>query len=730
MTASDPGRSFSARLLRFWRRWLADASAQQIFRSKLFWAVLILKVVAGSLLASTVMRDLFTPFVNYYVLSGFENPWEYFAVQGRGDAFPYSPVMLFFLVPFRLILTPFLPDGVSDVTFGHLFAMRVPLLICDFIILLILARWFPNRIQKVLLYYWCSPIVFYICFWHGQLDIIPTAILMASLHLLRHRHVMGSMILLGLGMATKMHLLVVLPFVVVYIYQDRGMRYAAGAFLASALTYVLMMAPYLSSPGFRLMVFGTDESARLFAFIAPIGADNLAVLLAPGAILLLWFRFVAYTKRNWDLFILYVGILFAVFIVLAPPRPAYLLWSLPFLIHLLVRSDRRMVAPYLFMVAAYFVFFWSGYDSDLTDAWRLVSVRLATMDPPAPLAGIVGFLTSSQGQNLCFTILQAALTGLALNMYLFGVRSNAVYRMRTNPILLGIAGDSGAGKDSIADLIKLLVGKNQVSIIAGDDYHKWPRGHEMWQVYTHLDVKGNRLHEQMEHAIALSRGKSIQKVHYDHSTGRFTEKETFDPNQIVIFQGLHSLSIEALRGMYDLKIFLDPDDDLRKFWKLRRDTTARGHSVEKVLKSFEDRAKDRDRFILPQREEADLVFSIVPKSPLDPLNLDQDPELALEVRASNSFDFGVLASALESVPGVQVEHDPFIDSRWQRLRIEGQVPADWLRQQAPEIVPNLDELAVEPEFVDGLGGAMQLVFLISLSHKLRWAGRSEQDHAW
>lgn len=704
---------------------MADASAHAIFKSRLFWGVLLVKVVMGSLLASSYMRDKFVPFVNYYVGSGFQNPWEHFAQLSRGDAFPYSPVMLWILTPFRLIMSPFLPGGIDDVTFGHLFAMRMPLLFFDIVILLILARWFPTRVNKVLLFYWCSPIVAYICYWHGQLDIIPTALLLCSLHLLRHRHFMWAMGLLGVAIATKAHLLIAIPFILVYVYQERGVRYAITSLAVTAIAYLGLLAPYVGSDAFKLMVFGTSETARLFAFVAPIGADGRAMLLAPGAILLLWFRFVAYTKRNWDLFILYIGILFSVFVVLAPPRPAYILWSLPFLVHMLVRSDKRMVAPYLFIIGAYFTFFWSGANSDLADSFQLVSTRLANLTPPE----FLNALTSEQGQNLSFTVLQAALAGLALNMYLFGVRSNAVYRMRTNPIMLGIAGDSGAGKDSMADLIKKLVGRDKVAIIAGDDYHKWPRGHEMWQVYTHLDVRGNKLHEQMEHAVALSKGRSIQKVHYDHKTGKFTEKENMDPSQIVIFQGLHTLSVEALRGMYDLKIFLDPDEDLRKFWKLKRDTTERGHSAEKVLKSFDDREKDRERYILPQRDEADIIFQLTPCTEIDPQDVHQNVELALVIRAVNSFDLSLFSMQLETSPDVKIEHDPFVDARWQCLRIEGPVSADWLRNLASEIIPNLDELAIEPEFENDLGGCIQLAFLICLSHKLRWTGRSEREHA-
>ena len=54
-----------------------------------------------------------------------------------------------------------------------------------------------------------------------------------------------------------------------------------------------------------------------------IAAFEIQVLLAPAAMTLLWFRFIAYPKWNWDLFHLYIGILFCVFVLLAPPAPGY-----------------------------------------------------------------------------------------------------------------------------------------------------------------------------------------------------------------------------------------------------------------------------------------------------------------------------------------------------------------------------------------------------------------------
>lgn len=725
-------------------RWHISQTVRQLTRPKLFWVVLAVKLVMGSALASYYLRDLFVPFLNYFVESGLANPWAHFAAEGRLNSFPYPPLMLYLVAVPRLVLDPLLPSGTDVVTPGHLLVSRLPLLAFDFGIALVLARWFPHRVNRVLWFYWASPFVLYISYWHGQLDVIPTGLFLCALYFLRQKHPLPGLVVYGLALATKSHLLVALPFLAVYVYQERGLLATARGLLAAAAAYAIVVGPFLSDPAFRRMVYGTEEQARLFAFQLPLGTSGPAILLAPAAIVVLWFRFVAYTKRNWDLFMLYLGILFATFILLAPPAPGYFLWSLPFLVHYLCRTPRADVIPYAAYAATYLAFFWLGDRSDLLDAWRTVSPGLAALPTPysllTQLGGTAGLLN-----NLSFTVMQASLAGLVLNMYLIGVRSNAVYRRRTTPILVGVAGDSGSGKDTFGRSLASLLGAKNVRMISGDDYHRWPRGDEMWQVYTHLDVRASSLDQQSEDAIALRGGRSILKGSYDHRTGTFTERDLVDPNDVVLVSGLHALTTEPLRAMYDLKVFMDPDEGLRRFWKTRRDALERGYSPGDVQEALNRREGDRERFILPQREQADLVIGWRPLDPLtgldlastarlvasapdisalEPLtglDLASTPQLTLELRTLNGMALGPAIARLREVPTLAVEHVPYADERWQTVRIEGMVNGALLGEIAAGLIPNLDEITVSTTFSDDLEGCVQLFFLMCLSAKLRWS---------
>src|ERR1700690_3732971 len=223
------------------KTWFTTPTIREFFRSRLFWAVLALKVTLGALVASTYLRDLFIPFVNYFVGSHFSNPWVHAIAAGQVNAFPYPPVMLYLLAVPRVLFAFLLPSGAATVTWMHLLVMRLPLLTCDLAIALILLHWFPGRVQRVLKYYWASPLAIYITYWHGQLDIMPTALFVGSLYFLRLRRFNRAMVIFGLALATKTHLFVALPFLLVYLYQETSLGVAVKGALTSLVVYLAIL---------------------------------------------------------------------------------------------------------------------------------------------------------------------------------------------------------------------------------------------------------------------------------------------------------------------------------------------------------------------------------------------------------------------------------------------------------------------------------------------------------
>jgi uridine kinase len=694
------------------------AAFRTLCHYRLFWFAGAFKLVLGSLVASTYLRDLFLPFLNYFVESHFSDPWAHFAQLGRIRAFPYPPVMLYVMSLPRALFSPLLPSGMDTVTWGHLLVARIPLLACDLLIALVLVRWLPGRADRIVKYYWCSPIAIYVSYWHGQLDVVPTALFLLSLYLLRGNRHYAAMSVFGLALASKTHLLIALPFLLTYLYQESGARKTARSALLALAVYVMATLPYLFRPGFGQMVFATQEQARLFALQVAIG-PGMWLMVAPAAILLLWFRFLWYRHRNWDLLMLYLGILFSVFVLLAPPAPGYVFWSLPFLVHFVCRGRKSDFLPLLSYNVVYLVFFWTGNGSDLFDAWRVVAPAIANLSNPSQLLGSINPNAVILLQKCSFTVMEVCLAGVILFMYISGVRRSDVFRMRTSPLMIGIAGDSGAGKDTFVQLIRSFLERERVTVVSGDDYHRWPRGHEMWRGLTHLDVRANDLQRQSSDAIMFSLGHPVLKGTYDHSTGQFTEERSVDCNDVLVFQGLHALATEKMRSLYDLAVFVEPDEDLRRLWKVRRDQSERGHSLAGVLKSLEDRSKDRELYILPQKEFADVIVRWYSLEPISLENTATEPVLGLDITTTGAFDLAEIARMLPAA-GLTMDYNPAFDGDRQMLSIRGTITARQLGELADQLLPDSLRMLRVSNFVPGLPGCLQLVFAVCLNQKLSW----------
>src|ERR1035441_6435773 len=186
--------------------------------------------------------------------------------------------------------------------------------------------------------------------------------------------------------------------------------------------------------------------------------------------------------------------------------------------------------------------------------------------------------------------------------------------MTQRPILLGIVGDSAAGKTTITHGLTQLLGPERVSHVCTDDYHKYDRQERARLKITPLHPDCNYLDILELHLERTHYGQSMLKPVYDHSTGSLVRPEYVEPREFVIVEGLLGFHTAAMRQFYDVKVFLDPPEDLRRVWKIKRDTAKRGYTAEQVLAEMEKRESDSQSFIRPQREFADIVVQFHPES--------------------------------------------------------------------------------------------------------------------
>jgi phosphoribulokinase len=190
------------------------------------------------------------------------------------------------------------------------------------------------------------------------------------------------------------------------------------------------------------------------------------------------------------------------------------------------------------------------------------------------------------------------------------------------PILLGIVGDSAAGKTTLTRGLVRILGEDQVSHISADHYHRYDRRQRVERGLTPLHPDSNYLDVLEQHLRHLRAGEPILKPVYRHQDGTFGAAEYVEPATFTIVEGLLGFHSPGMRELYDVRVFLDPPEDLRRVWKVQRDCSRRGYTTDQVLEELDRREGDAEAYVRPQRRHADLVISFMPGEAGDQEHLD------------------------------------------------------------------------------------------------------------
>jgi phosphoribulokinase len=176
-----------------------------------------------------------------------------------------------------------------------------------------------------------------------------------------------------------------------------------------------------------------------------------------------------------------------------------------------------------------------------------------------------------------------------------------------NPFVLGIVGDSGSGKSTLADSVTVLLGRERVTDVLLDDYHRFTREERAARGVTALNPIVHNIPLIQEHLQLLRQGRPIRNRSYEHANGTFGSIRTIEPREMVLVRGLLGFPTDELRSLYHLAIFVQPEPELLFRWKLRRDVQTRGYTEAEVLKYIAHHLLDSKEFVLPQAERADLL---------------------------------------------------------------------------------------------------------------------------
>lgn len=636
--------------------------SKKMTNEKLFLIGLSLKIIFSFFYSSNFLDNFFIPFVNYYVDSGFNNTYQEFINKGIFNAFPYPSLMLFIL-------------SLPKIIFGSLFDMRsiffirIPILLADIVIFAILLKIIKNNNKKIIIYYWLSPVLIYINYVHGQLDAIPISIFFISLYLLFKKKFEYSSIFFGMSIATKTNMLMVLPFYVVYLFYNKNLSFRRFIvnILIIFLTFSIINYKHIFDKYFIEMVFNNQEQFKIFDFSYNFQNGNTLYFTIFSYCLLLVI-FINLKSISKDVYIMFLGFSFGIITLMISPMQGWYYWILPFFIYFnckeMNNNHKLMKILFFSLQLCYFLYFLFARDSDYLQILKIID-----------LPNLYSFLESKNFNaniisNISFTILQTMLFANCLFIYKSGILKYLDHKLFSDRFLLGICGDSGAGKSTIANAIESIFQKGNTTIIHGDDMHKWERGNENWNRLTHLNPKSNFLHNEISQLKAIKNGESIMRRHYNHDNGLFTKEKKFKPNNLVIFEGLHSFYIKPMRDLYDLKIFVKPSEELRKNWKVSRDTVKRGYSENKILKQIEDRKEDSQKFIDSQMKYADIIIEIISHQNTE--GAFSNNNQALKITATNSFYLEPVYNELCKIKSIKCIHE-YIDEDKQILLINGDI---------------------------------------------------------
>ncbi|MDT3427270.1 uridine kinase [Paenibacillus forsythiae] len=180
-------------------------------------------------------------------------------------------------------------------------------------------------------------------------------------------------------------------------------------------------------------------------------------------------------------------------------------------------------------------------------------------------------------------------------------------------LIIGIAGGTGSGKTTVARSVIDRLGSGKVTFISQDNYYK---DHSHLSLaereainYDHPFAFDNEL--LIKHLKLLRAGKPAHAPVYDFTVHTRSMEDTVEllPNNIVIIEGLHVLYDENLRGLLDIKVFVDTDPDVRILRRVLRDIEERGRTIQSIHQQYLTTVKPmHEAFIEPSKKYADLII--------------------------------------------------------------------------------------------------------------------------
>jgi uridine kinase len=181
-----------------------------------------------------------------------------------------------------------------------------------------------------------------------------------------------------------------------------------------------------------------------------------------------------------------------------------------------------------------------------------------------------------------------------------------------DPLVIGIAGGSGSGKTTVAQEILQRVGPARIAFLQHDSYYKDLSGLPPTQRAEVNFDHPNSLETDLliQHIAALRDGKAVEVPIYDFSTHSRTDRTfTVQPRGVILVEGILIFTEASLREMFNVKIFVDTDSDMRFIRRLERDLAERGRTTGSVIKQYQSTVRPMHlEFVEPSKRYADVII--------------------------------------------------------------------------------------------------------------------------
>ena len=541
--------------------------------------------------------------------------------------------MYFLLLPFYLIGSSL---GISFVILSYLFF--------EILLIFFLNKTYQVDNNQLIFIVILNPFLIYSSSILGQLDFIPLTYLILAIYYLKEKKKYISIFFVILAFSSKIIFVILLPVFLFYFLKiEETLLENSKTILFIFFSTLLMNFQFFTQNYYsETVLFGINEGYNALNNSPGLFNNNFLII----AVFLSFIIFVYWV--NIHRFDFYSISIFSSFLTIPlfmtnPENLGWFLWS--FLSVFIIYYSYNIFVKIFILLFLSSIIFFNEIDFEFSEITR-------------------------------FTIILGCIFFIYFGYQL--IINNQYFKIKSNPIIIALAGDSAVGKTTLSKTLNLFFGMKFVDNIELDSFHLHERSSPIWKEYTHLNPQMNNLQEYKNTILNLMKGKKLVVKNYNHLNGKFDSESSKQINNFLIIEGLHSLYFTDLVNKFDLNVYLDLEESIKNESKLERDLV-RGKSKEEITEQIKQRKNDYESFIKPQIKNADLYIKT--------LNRDSE-KISFELSFGSSYFDEFKSEIIELLP-IEIRN---LDSDFEHSKFEITIQKDNIKRLHSLLIKKIKNL--------------------------------------